>query len=37
VIPLGYNFGVCLTRADTTGIRLDGAGFLVLEDAQIKR
>ncbi len=37
VVPLGYNFGVFLTRADTTGIRTDGAGFLVLEDAQIKR
>ncbi|HET8678832.1 MAG TPA: ABC transporter substrate-binding protein [bacterium] len=37
VIPLGYNFGVFLTRADTIGIRWDGGPFLVLEDAQIKR
>ncbi|MGH2404465.1 MAG: ABC transporter substrate-binding protein, partial [bacterium] len=37
VVPLGYNWGVFLTRADTTGIRTDGAGFLVLEDAQIRR
>lgn len=37
VVPICYNWGVLLTRADTTGILLDGAGFLVLEDAQVAR
>jgi peptide/nickel transport system substrate-binding protein len=37
VIPICYNWGVFLTRSDTEGIRVDGAGFLVLEDARLKR
>ncbi|MDR7544769.1 MAG: ABC transporter substrate-binding protein [Armatimonadota bacterium] len=37
VVPICFNWGVFLTRADTEGIRTDGAGFLVLEDARIKR